>query len=88
MRHKDLPLVVDSMSTCGAGSLQGLDQQDRVHGFGATPAAAPRPGAQLSGPHVRSRGGDRGMDARGIDMSVVSSSTVLQGSPGRAGDRP
>ena len=49
-------------------------------GFGATPAAAPRPGAQtlmarMFDPQMELDD----MDARGIDMSVVSSSTVLQG---------
>lgn len=50
-------------------------------GFGATPAKAPRPGAQ----ELIERSFDpvkviADMDARGIDMAVVSASTVLQGS--------
>ncbi len=49
-------------------------------GFGATPASAPRPGAQS----LMARMFDpaleiEDMDARGIDMAVVTSSTVLQG---------
>lgn len=49
-------------------------------GFGATPATAPRPGAQT----LMARMFDplleiEDMNARGIDISVVSSSTVLQG---------
>ncbi|MPS28722.1 MAG: amidohydrolase [Alcaligenaceae bacterium] len=50
-------------------------------GFGATPASAPRPGAQgLMGRMYDPRAIIADMDARGIDVSVVSSSTVLQGS--------
>jgi aminocarboxymuconate-semialdehyde decarboxylase len=50
-------------------------------GFGATPAKAPRPGAQ----QLLERAFDpvtvlEDMDARGIHRSMVSSSTVLQGS--------
>jgi aminocarboxymuconate-semialdehyde decarboxylase len=50
-------------------------------GFGATPASAPRPGAR----ELMSRMFDptaviADMDERGIDKSVISSSTVLQGS--------
>ena len=50
-------------------------------GFGAAPAAAPRPGtegllARMTDPAAVVAD----MDARGIDMSVISSSTVLQGS--------
>ena len=49
-------------------------------GFGATPATAPRPGAQqLMGRMFDPKAEIEDMDARGIDMSVVSSSTVLQG---------
>ncbi len=49
-------------------------------GFGANPVSAPRPGAQ----QVMARMYDpaaiiEDMNARGIDISVVSSSTVLQG---------
>ena len=50
-------------------------------GFGANPVSAPRPGAQ----QLLARMYDplaiiEDMDARGIDMSVVTASTVLQGS--------
>ena len=49
-------------------------------GFGAAPASAPRPGAH----NLMARMFDpllelEDMDARGIDMAVVSASTVLQG---------
>ena len=49
-------------------------------GFGANPVTEPRPGAQallqrMFQPHTILED----MDARGIDMSVVTSSTVLQG---------
>jgi len=49
-------------------------------GFGAAPAAAPRPGArELMGRMFDPAAEVEDMDARGIDMSVVSASTVLQG---------
>ena len=49
-------------------------------GFGATPAAAPRPGAaELLKRMMRPETEIEDMDARGIDMAVVTSSTVLQG---------
>ena len=49
-------------------------------GFGAAPAAAPRPGtegllARMMSPEAQIED----MDARGADMSVITSSTVLQG---------
>ncbi len=49
-------------------------------GFGAAPAAAPRPGAQsLIARMFDPLAAIEDMDARGIDMAVVSASTVLQG---------
>ena len=49
-------------------------------GFGAAPAAAPRPGTEgLLARMMNPAAVVEDMDARGIDMSVVSSSTVLQG---------
>ena len=49
-------------------------------GFGATPAAAPRPGAQSLMARMFDPVAEiEDMDARGIDISVVSASTVLQG---------
>lgn len=49
-------------------------------GFGANPATAPRPGAQsLMARMFDPTAEIVDMDARGIDISVVSSSTVLQG---------
>ena len=50
-------------------------------GFGATPASAPRPGAQsLMARMFDPQAEIEDMDARGIDIAVVSASTVLQGS--------
>ncbi len=50
-------------------------------GFGARPASAPRPGAvQLMGRMFDPEAIIADMDERGVDMSVISSSTVLQGS--------
>ncbi len=49
-------------------------------GFGAAPAAAPRPGAQsLMARMFDPLAEIEDMDARGIDIAVVSASTVLQG---------
>ena len=49
-------------------------------GFGAAPAAAPRPGAQTLMARMFDAAAEiEDMDARGIDMAVVSASTVLQG---------
>jgi aminocarboxymuconate-semialdehyde decarboxylase len=49
-------------------------------GFGAAPAAAPRPGAAaLLERMMRPEAVIEDMDARGIDMAVVTASTVLQG---------
>jgi len=49
-------------------------------GFGASPAAAPRPGAQSLMARMFDPAAEiEDMDARGIDMAVVSASTVLQG---------
>ena len=49
-------------------------------GFGATPASAPRPGAQGLMARMFDPLAEIGdMDARGIDIAVVNASTVLQG---------
>jgi aminocarboxymuconate-semialdehyde decarboxylase len=49
-------------------------------GFGATPAAAPRPGAvSLMARMLDPQAEIADMDVRGIDMAVVTASTVLQG---------
>lgn len=49
-------------------------------GFGAAPAAAPRPGTEnLMARMMRPEAILEDMDARGIDKAVITSSTVLQG---------
>lgn len=49
-------------------------------GFGANPVTEPRPGArELLARMMRPEAEVEDMDARGIDMSVITSSTVLQG---------
>jgi len=49
-------------------------------GFGANPAKAPRPGTEgLLARMMKPEAEIEDMDARGIDMSVITSSTVLQG---------
>ena len=81
MRHKDLPLVVDFHAHMLEPEVFKASTNKTVFtGFGAAPASAPRPGAQqLMGRMFDPKAEIEDMDARGIDMSVVSSSTVLQG---------
>jgi aminocarboxymuconate-semialdehyde decarboxylase len=81
MRHKDLPLVVDfHVHMLEPEVFKASTNKTVFTGFGATPATAPRPGAQqLMGRMFDPKAEIEDMDARGIDMSVVSSSTVLQG---------
>jgi len=82
MRHKDLPLVVDfHVHMLEPEVFKASTNKTVFTGFGAAPATAPRPGAQqLMGRMFDPAAEIEDMDARGIDMSVVSSSTVLQGS--------
>jgi aminocarboxymuconate-semialdehyde decarboxylase len=81
MRHKDLSLVVDfHVHMLEQEVFKASTNKTVFTGFGATPATAPRPGAQqLMGRMFDPKAEIEDMDARGIDMSVVSSSTVLQG---------
>ena len=82
MRHKDLPLVVDfHVHMLEPEVFKASTNKTVFTGFGAAPATAPRPGAQqLMGRMFDPAAEIEDMDARGIDMSVVSASTVLQGS--------
>ncbi len=81
MKHADLPLVIDfHVHMLEPEVFRASTNKTVFTGFGATPASAPRPGAQ----QLMSRMFDpaaeiEDMDARGIDLSVVSASTVLQG---------
>jgi aminocarboxymuconate-semialdehyde decarboxylase len=81
MKHEDLSLVVDfHVHMLEPQVFKASTNKTVFTGFGATPAAAPRPGAQqLMGRMFDPKAEIEDMDARGIDMSVVSSSTVLQG---------
>jgi len=81
MRHEDLSLVVDfHVHMLEPEVFKASTNKTVFTGFGATPATAPRPGAQqLMGRMFDPKAGIEDMDARGIDISVVSSSTVLQG---------
>ena len=81
MRHDDLPLVVDFHAHMLEKEVFNASTNKTVFtGFGATPATAPRPGAQqLMGRMFDPKAEIEDMDARGIDMSVVTASTVLQG---------
>lgn len=81
MRHADLPLVVDfHVHMLEPEVFKASTNKTVFTGFGATPATAPRPGAQqLMGRMFDPKAEIEDMDSRGIDMSVVSASTVLQG---------
>jgi aminocarboxymuconate-semialdehyde decarboxylase len=81
MRHEDLSPVVDfHVHMLEPEVFKASTNKTVFTGFGATPATAPRPGVQqLMGRMFDPRAEIEDMDARGIDMSVVSSSTVLQG---------
>jgi aminocarboxymuconate-semialdehyde decarboxylase len=82
MKHNDLPLVVDFHAhMLNQEVFKASTNKTVFTGFGATPATAPRPGVQqfmhrMFDPKLEIED----MDARGIDMSVVSSATVQQGS--------
>jgi len=81
MRHADLPLVIDfHVHMLEAEVFKASTNKTVFTGFGATPASAPRPGAQqLMGRMFDPAAEIDDMDARGIDLSVVTASTVLQG---------
>ena len=81
MRHADLPLVVDfHVHMLEPEVFKASTNKTVFTGFGANPASAPRPGAQqLMGRMFDPKAEIEDMDARGIDMSVVTASTVLQG---------
>lgn len=82
MKHSDLPLVVDfHVHMLNQEVFKASTNKTVFTGFGARPAATPRPGIE----NIMVRQYDpkleiEDMDARGIDMSVVTSSTVQQGS--------
>jgi aminocarboxymuconate-semialdehyde decarboxylase len=79
--QSDLPLVVDFHAHMLVKEVFAASTNKTVFtGFGASPAGAPRPGAQqLMGRMFDPVAEIEDMDARGIDVSVVSASTVLQG---------
>ncbi len=81
MKHADLPLVIDfHVHMLEPEVFKASTNKTVFTGFGATPAGAPRPGAQqLIGRMFDPAAEIEDMDARGIDLSVVSASTVLQG---------
>jgi aminocarboxymuconate-semialdehyde decarboxylase len=81
MKHADLPLVIDfHVHMLEPEVFKASANKTVFTGFGATPASAPRPGAQqLMGRMFDPAAEIEDMDARGIDMSVVTASTVLQG---------
>jgi aminocarboxymuconate-semialdehyde decarboxylase len=76
-----LPRVVDfHVHMLDAEVFEASRNKTVFTGFGAAPAAAPRPGAEgLLGRMLRPETEIEDMDARGIDLAVITSSTVLQG---------
>lgn len=81
MKHADLPLVVDfHVHNLHPEVFKASTNKTVFTGFGARPAATPRPGIE----NIMRRQFDpaleiEDMDQRGIDMSVVTASTVQQG---------
>ena len=82
MTHSDLPLVVDfHVHFLNQEVFKASTNKTVFTGFGATPATAPRPGTEqlmrrMTDPKLEIED----MDARGIDMSVITSNSVVQGS--------
>jgi aminocarboxymuconate-semialdehyde decarboxylase len=81
MMQADLPLVVDFHVHMLVKEVFAASTNKTVFtGFGASPAGAPRPGVQqLMGRMFDPNAEIEDMDARGVDISVISASTVLQG---------
>ena len=81
MQRGDLPLVVDFHVHMLVKEVFAASTNKTVFtGFGASPAGAPRPGVQqLMGRMFDPRAEIDDMDERGVDISVISASTVLQG---------
>lgn len=81
MQHTDLPLVVDfHVHMLEKEVFNASTNKTVFSGFGSTPTTEPRPGAQqFMGRMFDPIAEIEDMDVRGIDISVVSSATVLQG---------
>ena len=82
MQHSDLPLVVDfHVHMLNQEVFQASTNKTVFTGFGARPAATPRPGIEnIMRRQFDSKLEIEDMDARGIDLSVVTASSVQQGS--------
>ena len=80
MKH-DLPIVVDFHAhMLEKAVFQASTNKTVFTGFGANPMPAPRPGAaQLMHRMFDPKLEIEDMDARGIDVASITSSTVLQG---------
>ncbi|MCF8095208.1 MAG: amidohydrolase [Desulfobacteraceae bacterium] len=81
MRHKDLPLSVDfHVHMLEREVFKASTNKTVFTGFGATPATEPRPGVKEIMNRIFDPEGEiEDMDCRGIDVSVVTASTVMQG---------
>ena len=81
MKHADLPLVVDfHVHSLHPEVFKASTNKTVFTGFGANPVATPRPGIE----NLMRRQYDpelelEDMDKRGVDMAVVTASTVQQG---------
>jgi aminocarboxymuconate-semialdehyde decarboxylase len=81
MERADLPLTVDfHVHMLEPEVFKASTNKTVISGFGATPTTAPRPGTQTLMTRIMDPAAEvEDMDARGVDVSVISSSTVLQG---------
>jgi aminocarboxymuconate-semialdehyde decarboxylase len=81
MRHHDPPLTVDfHVHMLEKGVFKASTNKTVFTGFGASPSPEPRPGTkELMGRMFEPKAELEDMDARGIDVSVISIATVLQG---------
>jgi len=81
MKRPDLPLTVDfHVHMLEPEVFRASTNRTVISGFGATPTAEPRPGTRNLMARIMDPAAEiEDMDARGIDVGVISSSTVLQG---------
>jgi aminocarboxymuconate-semialdehyde decarboxylase len=81
LNRRDLPIVIDFHAHMLEPEVfKASTNKTVISGFGANPTTQPRPGTQDLMTRIMDPAAEvEDMDKRGIDMSVVSSSTVLQG---------
>jgi aminocarboxymuconate-semialdehyde decarboxylase len=81
MTRPDLPLTVDfHVHMLEPAVFRASANRTVISGFGAAPTAEPRPGTRNLMARIMDAAAEiEDMDARGVDVGVISSSTVLQG---------